>query len=199
MELTHKPPYSRRQLRGFLVELDRELARATSEEHTLIVIGGFVMAHCLYFRSTDDVDVIGDGLTPAVAQAARSVAMRLGIAADWINAAARGIQMPMQQQLTPLFEGSALTVLSPGLRNVLAMKLRAARDKDFRDCVALVRRLRITSEAELHELLAHACGNPQNVTAERERFAEDVLARSRQWRRLARAVQRPLVRLRSSP
>ena len=199
MELTHKPPYSRRQLKRFLVELDRELARATSEEHTLIVVGGFVMAHCLYFRSTDDVDVVGDGLTPAVAQAARSVAMRLGIAADWINAAARGIQIPVPQQLIPLFEGSVLTVLSPGLRNVLAMKLRAARDKDFRDCVALVRRLGITSEAELHELLAQACGYPQRVTAERERFADDVLVRSRRWRRLACAAQKPLARHRSGP
>jgi len=199
MELTHKPPYSRRQLKRFLVELDLELARATSEKHTLTVIGGFVMAHCLYFRSTDDVDVVGDGLTPAVAQAAQSVAMRLGIAADWINAAARGIQIPVPQQLTPLFEGSVLTVLSPGLRNVLAMKLRAARDKDFSDCVALVRRLGIASESELHELLAQACGDPQNVTAERERFAADVLVRSRRWRRLACAVQKPHVWSRSGP
>ena len=69
------------------------------------------------------------------------------------------------------------------------MKLRAARDKDFSDYVALVRRLGIASEAELHEPLAQACGDPQDVTAERERFAADVLVRSRRWRRLACAVQ----------
>ena len=151
----------------------------------------------MYLRSTNDVDVICDSLTPAVVEAARSVAMRLGIAADWINAAASGIQMAVPQQLTPIFEGSVLTVLSPGLRYVLAMKLRAARDKDFRGCVALARRLRINSEDELKELLAQACVHPQNVTAERERFAENVFGRSRKWRMLARVLQRPLLRSRA--
>lgn len=190
MEQTLKPPYSRRQLQRFLAELDSELARSPGGEHTLIVGGGFVMSQQVYMRRTNDVDVISGGLTPAVAQAARSVAMRLGIAADWINAAASGTQLPVQRQLTPIFEGSALTVFSPGLRYVLAMKLRAARDKDFQDCVALVRRLRITTEAELKELLAQACIHPHNVTAERERFAENVFARARRWRMLTRIYGR---------
>ena len=86
MEQTLKPPYSRRQLRRFLAALDDELASSSSGEHTLIVGGGFVMSQQVHLRRTNDVDVISDGLTPTVAEAARSVAMRLGIAADWINA-----------------------------------------------------------------------------------------------------------------
>lgn len=190
MEQTRKPPYSRRQLQSFLAELDKELARISNEKHTLIVGGGYVMSHQVYLRRTNDVDVISDGLTPVVAQAARTVAMSLGIVANWINAAARGTQIPVEQELAPIFEGSVLSVLSPGLRYVLAAKLRAARDKDFNDCVALIQQLQISNEAEVQELLAQACGHPGNLTDERQEFANRVFARSRKRRLLGRILQR---------
>lgn len=190
MEQTRKPPYSRRQLQRFLAALDAELARSSSEQHTLVVGGGYVMSHQVYMRRTNDVDVISDGLTAPVADAARAVAMQLGITATWINAAASGIQIPVEQQLTPIYEGSVLTVFSPGLRYVLAMKLRAARRKDFRDCVALIQQLRIDSEAEVQELAKQACGHPGNMTAERQQFAGRAFARSRKRRLIARVLQR---------
>ena len=191
MELTHKPPYSRRQLRRFIKELDKELARSGDDHHTLIVGGGFVMSHQVYLRRTNDVDVISDGFTTPIAETARSVSMRLGIAADWINDAASGFsKIPVQQQPATLFQGTALTVVSPGLRFVLAMKLRAARDKDFNDCVALVQQLHINNEAEFQELLGQACIYPRNIMAEQQKFADQVFARSRKRRLIGRVLRR---------
>lgn len=97
MELTRKPPYTRRRLEKYLKELDRELTALEPREHVELVVGGaFVLMHELRGRLSADVDVISEGLTPPVAAAARRVAFRMGIAADWINDAAKGIQLPVE-------------------------------------------------------------------------------------------------------
>ena len=189
MEQKRKPPYRRRELDKFLAALDEELSARGSGPVELSVGGGFVMARQMRFRLTNDIDIFGGEMHEDVRDAARAVAFRYGISADWINDAAKGVDLPLASDASTVYDGIVLRVTHPGPRYILASKLIAARRKDLRDCVALTRRLRLNS-ASLQGLLAQACGGELKVTPDQARFAEQVASKARKWRLLWERIPR---------
>jgi Nucleotidyltransferase of unknown function (DUF6036) len=131
-------------------ELLDELTRRLSERGvrgTIRVAGGAAML--LRFpddpnvRVTRDIDALiepNDEVKEVVAE----MAADLGLPSTWLNAAGRGW---LRVEVTPSDELVAVSIATP--RELIAMKLSAARDKDFVDLGILVRHLGIRQPDDL--------------------------------------------------
>lgn len=117
-------------------------------------------------RVTGDVDVVSEGLPPALRRAAERVASRHNLRPDWLNDAAKLKTVAISADSEPVFEGARLIVESASPRYILAMKLVSARPVDKPDCVALVRELGIDTIDALLDLIEAAVpwGSHRTVT-----------------------------------
>jgi Nucleotidyltransferase of unknown function (DUF6036) len=137
-----------------------ELARRLSERGvrgTIRVAGGAAML--LRFpddpnvRVTRDIDALiepSDEVEAVVAE----MAADLGLPSRWLNAAGRGW---LRVEATPSNEQVAISIASE--RELIAMKMSAARDKDFVDLGILARHLGITDPAELVRIAYEVYGD----------------------------------------
>jgi hypothetical protein len=135
-----------------LEELNAEL-RAMSVKGEICLYGGAVM--CLVYKarpSTKDVDAIFE---PAamIRQAARRVAERRDLRADWLNDAVKGFVTPHARQV--LYEFDSLKVFVPDTQYLLAMKCLAARvdATDREDVRFLVGQLGLKAPDEVFRIL----------------------------------------------
>ncbi|HET6672035.1 MAG TPA: DUF6036 family nucleotidyltransferase [Agromyces sp.] len=131
-------------------ELLDELARRLTERGvhgTIRVAGGAAML--LRFPDDPDVRVTRDIdalIEPSeeIEKVVAEMASDLALPSRWLNAAGRGW---LRVDAAPSGEPVGVSVATP--RELIAMKLAAARDKDFADLGILVRHLGITDPAEL--------------------------------------------------
>lgn len=170
---------TREKIRELFEALNEELkARAVTGEIGLC--GGAVM--CLVFNaraSTRDVDAIF-APTRALREAARKVARRLKVPADWLNDAAKGFFLADPPRRT-VMELSNLRVWAPAADYMLAMKCVSARfdthDRD--DVIFLVRHLGLKAPEEVFELVSRYY--PRNRVPAKTRFlVEEIFGADRE-------------------
>jgi hypothetical protein len=148
--------------------LDQELGRDKTRAD-VFVVGGAAMAVAFDTRrSTRDVDAIF-APTAEVRAAARRVAERLHLDADWLNDAAKAFVPGDDPNKTNVFEGKYLQVAAASPRFLLAMKLLASRvERDQDDIRELYRLCGFTTAEEGLQVVAAAY--PSRIIPPRTRF-----------------------------
>ena len=140
-----KGDFDARAVRALLDELAQRLSER-GVRGTIRVAGGAAML--LHFpddpevRVTRDIDALiepSDEVEAVVAE----MAADLGLPSRWLNAARSRLRV----EAAPSDE--AVTIAIASERELIAMKMSAARDKDFVDLGILARHLGITDPAEL--------------------------------------------------
>ena len=147
---------SAEDIRGLLAQVG-ELLQARGLEASVYVVGGAAMA--LEFesrRTTRDVDAAIRSEREGFWEAAAEVAARNGLSPDWVNenAAAFMTNEPDVAQTEISLPGVRVAVASA--EHLLAMKLRAMRQRDMDDLEVLVRRMGIETPeqaAAIHDRL----------------------------------------------
>ena len=138
--------FDARAVRALLDELAQRLSER-GVRGTIRVAGGAAML--LHFpddpdvRVTRDIDALiepSDEVTVVVAE----MAVDLGLPSRWLNAAGSSW---LRVEAAP--SDQAVTIAIASERELIAMKMSAARDKDFVDLGILARHLGITDPAEL--------------------------------------------------
>lgn len=129
-----------------------EILAAQKRVGTIYVVGGAAIA--LGYdstRRTEDVDSAILRETKPVQAAAREVAKRFGVDEEWFNDAALGF-MPEHddKKAQTVFSHPGLRVIIGAPEELLAMKILAARPKDFQDINLL---LRVTNHPSVEEAL----------------------------------------------
>jgi Nucleotidyltransferase of unknown function (DUF6036) len=132
-------PLDREAILAYLREVSNTLAD-TGPQHTVIVVGGSLLAFHGLRQATVDVDSvkrIGSELKAAV----ESVALLHDLAPAWLNDSASAFRPATfdEADCEKLLVKGRLTVLGAPLRQVFVMKLNAARARDHDDLVALWR------------------------------------------------------------
>lgn len=146
--------------RDELVSLLREVGEILVErgvEATIYVVGGAAMA--LQFdarRTTRDVDASIRSGRDDLADAVALVAHRHGLAPDWLNARASAFlpNEPDADAIELTLPGLRMAVASP--EHLIALKLRALRDRDVDDLEVLFRHVGIThpqQAVDIHDKL----------------------------------------------
>lgn len=140
-------------------EVDEQLQRHDSSQHVrVLIVGGAAIALQWGDRYTYDVDIISEGMTPALRAAAARVGERYGLDRAWMNDAAKIKAASTKIGMSPvgLYSGKCLEVLGADARYLLAMKLCSLRDIDRRDLLVLIHQSGITSKEELLDLVQQA-------------------------------------------
>lgn len=96
-------------------------------------------------RRTYDVDLIGGDFPQDFRRAIAAVAERNNLEWHWVNDGGTVGSAALEPHLRPLYVGTNFAAYSPGDRYLLAMKLFAARDRDFDDAVRLSTETGITT------------------------------------------------------
>lgn len=149
-------PRGRDLSRDDILDLLRETGSLLADEGTeasIYVVGGAAMAMVFDSRRTTvDVDAGVWGDPEAFWRVARAVGDRHGLGEDWVNSRATAF-------LSAEPDGAASEINLPGLRvllasprHLMAMKLRALRDRDLDDLVILFRALEIRDPQEAADI-----------------------------------------------
>lgn len=129
-------PLDGREIRSYL----EETADAVSddEHHTIIVVGGALLAWHELRSTTADVDTVRH-LPEAVRRAAHTVGQRHDLSPNWLNDSATAFRPGTldDADCEVLLDHPRLRVLGAPLRQVFLMKVHAARTRDYDDLVAL--------------------------------------------------------------
>ena len=166
--------FDAREMLEYLAEVDEELVSAGADPVHLIAVGGAAMVSRHASRITGDVDIVSEGMSDAVRRACEQVALRRGLAPDWMNDGAKGMAVALEVEPERLFTGKRLVVESAGPRYLLAMKLIAGREVDVEDCVQLIRELGLRTSEELLDLVEAALA-PRTPSPRVAYWAERVL------------------------
>lgn len=185
-------------MRRLLAELDETLeSQAAGSKVRLVVAGGAAMMTTMDDRLSSDIDVISEGLTPAIRAAAARIAERHpGLRADWINDAAKLHRVAAEIEPRTLFDGSCLTVVAADDRYLLVMKLVSGRPDDEADSEHLIRELGIVDEDDLYDLIAAAV--PERLQQPRMLYFASERLRAA-WRHRRRQRRRAAKRSRYAP
>lgn len=160
------------RLRELFVELDAELA-GRDEPVRVLVAGGAALAFKWSDRSTYDVDLIGGDFPADVRRAIATVAERNNLEWHWINDGGTAGTAALEPHPRPLYVGQNFQAYSPDDRYLLAMKLFAARDRDFHDAVRLSIESGITSAEAMSRLIDDAYYH-NVIPPEMQSFIEEV-------------------------
>ena len=166
--------FNAQEMLEYLAEVDEELVLAGAGPVHLVAVGGAAMTRRRASRMTGDIDIVSEGMSPAVRRACEQVALRRGLAPDWINDGAKGMAVALEIEPERLFTGERLIVESAGPRYLLAMKLVAGREADVEDCVQLIRELGLRTSEELLDLVEAAL-TPRRPSPRVAYWAEKVL------------------------
>lgn len=132
--------------------LNTELANADVKGE-LCLYGGAVMTLVFHARpNTKDVDAV---FVPSseMREAAKRVAMKMGLREDWLNDVVKGFVVPHGKRI--LFDWPSLKVYSPDPEYLLAMKALAARvdATDREDVRLLAQQLKLERAEDVFALL----------------------------------------------
>lgn len=166
------PMLGRSELLDLFRELDGLLAGDVT--HELLVVGGAALALRWESRLSDDVDVVALPIPVEVQAAAATLAEERGLSPGWLNAGAAAFAPNMQADAIVVYRGERLVVRVAGAEYLLAMKLRACRDRDLDDAVVLARETGRTTRESLYELIAEGYWRG-TVIADLEGFVGEVL------------------------
>lgn len=144
-----------KRLHELFVQVDEELA-GRPEPVRVLVAGGAALAFRWSYRSTFDVDLIGGDFPEDFRRAIIAVAERNNLEWNWINDGGTVGNAALEPRPQALYVGRHLEVYSPDDRYLLAMKLFAARERDFQDAVRLSEETGLTSSAEMLQLVDDA-------------------------------------------
>lgn len=182
-------------IRRLFDEISSHLRVAESFNHRLTIAGGAALALRWDDRSTHDVDVLEHrfryGATPEarsteavdfismkfpaeLERAAGLVAEAAQLPRNWLNGAVAVFAPAGDLHLEDLYRSDCLTVDSPSLNVLLAMKLHAGRDRDIQDAVRLIRETGIAQPRRLLDLVEEIYG-VDAVTSDTAGFVYTVL------------------------
>ena len=151
-------PLNASDIRSYLSEVADALA-PTGPRHTIVVVGGSLLAMRGLRPSTLDVDTLAR-IDADLADAVVAVARLHDLALNWLNGASAPFrpQTFVQADCDVLLDHARLLVLGAPLRQVFVMKLLAARvrSRDYDDLVALWPECRFESAEEAVELYRDA-------------------------------------------
>ena len=169
------------EVRDHLNELKRRLS-AAGVDAEIYVIGGSAMA--LNFpedtdtRLTQDIDAVVHP-NAEVRQVVEAMAVDLGLSPTWLNSDGAPFIPPRTRHHSP----GSVEITVATTRELIAMKLAAAREQDLHDLGILARHAQITSARELVDIAYDAYGKDSIALNEsREDYlliAKQVLARER--------------------
>lgn len=165
------PILGRSELLDLFRELDGLLAGDVTHE---LLVGGAALALRWESRLSDDVDVVALPIPVEVQAAAATLAEERGLSPGWLNAGAAAFAPNMQADAIVVYRGERLVVRVAGAEYLLAMKLRACRDRDLDDAVVLARETGRTTRESLYELIAEGYWRG-TVIADLEGFVGEVL------------------------
>ena len=109
-------------------------------------------------RTTTDLDAVFEPKT-VIYEAAARVALQFGLPATWLNDAVKGLIPPHDPESLVAFEAPGICVSVASPRNILAMKVAAARvDRDEDDIRFLAGILGLTTADEILAVVADVWG-----------------------------------------
>ncbi len=122
---------------------------------------------------TKDIDAYVAPPAEPVRQAAMAVALELGLPSDWLNDSIKGFfYSDPPKELWQEFEG--LSVYTVSADYMLALKVYAARIRDYQDVRMLIQHLNIHTTSEVLDIVGRYI--PQNLlTAKHRYFAESCI------------------------
>lgn len=164
------------------------------------ICGGAAMCYQITDRGTGYVDIMFPPMPHPLREAARIVARRRGLAADWINdGPAQFADYSKHITSRLIFEGKHIVVKSPSNKYLLGMKLHAARESDRLDVQWLMSDTGLTTTDHLHDVarqVSLSIGQTWQPTAAQSTFVESSVKEHRhepgkaRWGRLRRLLRR---------
>lgn len=157
-------PLGADEIRAHLREVADELG-GPGPRHTLIVVGGALLAWHGLREATQDVDSIRR-LDDDLRRAVQRVAQVHGLAVDWLNDNAAGFRpfTFVEQDCDVLLDHPRLLVLGAPLDQVFLMKLYRVDVQDYEDLIGLWPRCHFASAEEaaeqFHKAYPHAPEDP---------------------------------------
>ncbi len=144
------PSMGRKQIQDAFEELSNELRSQRIKEHLYIVGGAAIAMAFRDSRHTFDIDALMlEGHGP-VFDASRRIARRNGWPERWLNeAAVAAIPLEPDRRARTVYASSNLVVSAASPQHLLAMKVRASRQKDVDDILLLVSLLKLKTVEEL--------------------------------------------------
>lgn len=154
-------------------ELSEELERENLRGHVYIVGGAALIAGYGRQRSTHDVDGKIVGEKRGITEAARRLAEKHDLPANWLNENAT-LFVPHKEdsQAATVFNSPNLVVTGASARHLLAMKIDAGRPEDVEDIEWLVDKLKIDTVEDAIEVHREAYPHAQLPTTNRNRLEE---------------------------
>ncbi len=140
------------------------------------VFGGAAMVLAFNSRqATRDVDAVFAPDT-YVLEAAREVAVELGLPKSWLNNQASSYVSGVAGRGTPVFDHSNLRVMVTPIEHLLAMKVRAARAvRDSDDIRILLSELKITKVSQVIAVVNKYFAN-EPLSVRSSQLLEDILS-----------------------
>ena len=153
------PLLSRQQLQQALELLARRLhSRGVHAELYVFGGGAMVLGHNAR-EATMDLDAAIRQEHGAVITEAAAVARELGLPGWWLNEQATAyLPMVPDDEATTVLDRPGLTVLAASPRHLLAMKARAARQRDIADIIVLARLVRTDTAEQVARLTEQVFG-----------------------------------------
>ena len=156
MAVNRKATLTRETILESLEELSETLAES-GVRATAYIVGGaaIVLAHRHRTRTTVDIDALSLDEEQAVLAFARDLADKKGLALDWLKTEVKKIidtSLPEDKNAEVVFESPSLVVTGASPEHLLAMKIKAGRDKDLNDIEFLARKLGMRSFAEAKQV-----------------------------------------------
>jgi hypothetical protein len=143
-------PLTGSEIRALVSQVADQLDPRGDREHTVILVGGSLLAWRDLRESTEDVDT-ARRFDEEVGAAVARVALENDLAPNWLNAKAAGF-IPATFDLDAcevLLDHPRLRVLGASLRDVLMMKLYRADPNDVADMIVMWPHIGFTSAAEV--------------------------------------------------
>ena len=154
-------------------ELSAELEREGLRGHVYIVGGAALIAGYGRRRATHDVAGKMVSEKRGITEAARRLAEKHDLPANWLNENAT-LFVPHKQdsQAATVFNTPNLVVTGASARHLLAMKIDAGRPEDVEDIEWLIDKLRIDTIEEAIEVHRETYPHSQLLTTSRNRLEE---------------------------
>ncbi len=154
---------------ALLDELDKELRFSRTRAQVYVVGGAAISMAFSRERRTMDVDARIDKGHYELTRAVQEIGRRHGLGDTWLNdQATTAIPRREDTAATTLYVSPHLTVTGASPRHLLAMKLLAARNVDYRDTKLLIEHLALETPADAERIYKDLFPEEELKTAARE-------------------------------